>query len=580
MTSEICAFWAGGPLGLIERSCLSSFLAAGHDAMLFALNDADGAPPGVTLRDAREIAAPRVGEDEDAFRDRFRYRLLAARPGAIWADIHMCLLAPLEVRDGYLFGYESDLAIGTGILALPADSPALAALLEAPGAAPALTRALAASGEISHARPRETFYPVRFADRPALLARGAPVEETCPGARAVHLFGRRLAAEMPPAPKYWSPIGRLTRRFAASPPAAAQRVCIVTTMKNEGPFILEWIAHHRAIGVTDFVVYTNDCDDGTDALHDLLARKGVISAHLDNPFRASGKKPQHAALHDAMAHPAVRAADWVIPMDVDEFINIHVGAGTFGDLLAAAPDANMISLPWRLFGDGFSDGFRDGFVTEQFLRCAPKRCRKPHQAWGFKTAFRDIGAFRKFGVHRPVGLADGAGVNWVDGSGRPMPEEYLNSGWRMTRRNWGYDLVTLNHYAVRSAESFLVKRDRGRVNHVDRDQGLGYWFRMNHNAEEDSSILRRAEATRAEFGRLMADPEIKAAHRACVAAHRAKIAELMGRADYLALYREITGARMRNLSRMLHAFGSETFLNGPSAAPPELLKLADEMESV
>ena len=29
---------------------------------------------------------------------------------------------------------------------------------------------------------------------------------------------------------------------------------------------------------------------------------------------------------------------------------------------------------------------------------------------------------------------------------------------------YGYDLVQLNHYAVRSAESFLVKRDRGRVN--------------------------------------------------------------------------------------------------------------------
>ena len=46
--------------------------------------------------------------------------------------------------------------------------------------------------------------------------------------------------------------------------------------------------------------------------------------------------------------------------------------------------------------------------------------------------------------------------------------------------------MQLNHYAVRSAESFLVKRDRGRVNHVDRDQGLNYWFRMNHNADSDT----------------------------------------------------------------------------------------------
>ncbi|MGB0799487.1 MAG: glycosyltransferase family 2 protein, partial [Planktomarina sp.] len=37
-------------------------------------------------------------------------------------------------------------------------------------------------------------------------------------------------------------------------------------MRNEGPFIVEWVAHMRHIGVADLLVYTNDCDDGTDVL--------------------------------------------------------------------------------------------------------------------------------------------------------------------------------------------------------------------------------------------------------------------------------------------------------------------------
>ena len=41
---------------------------------------------------------------------------------------------------------------------------------------------------------------------------------------------------------------------------------IVTAMKNEGPFILEWAAYHLSIGFDRFLVYTNDCDDGTDAI--------------------------------------------------------------------------------------------------------------------------------------------------------------------------------------------------------------------------------------------------------------------------------------------------------------------------
>ena len=85
-------------------------------------------------------------------------------------------------------------------------------------------------------------------------------------------------------------------------------------------------------------------------------------------------------------------------------------------------------------------------------------------------------------------------------------------------------LGQLNHYAVRSAESFLVKRDRGRVNHVDRDQGLNYWFRMNHNAqvEDLDAIALMLPAARAEFDRPLAFADIGRAHAASVAAHRDK----------------------------------------------------------
>lgn len=348
---------------------------------------------------------------------------------------------------------------------------------------------------------------------------------------------------------------------------------IITTMKNEGPFILEWIAYHRAIGVEKFLVYTNDCSDGTDTLLELLQARGIV-AHRDNPFRGTGLKPQHAALQAAEAEPSVEALDWVICMDVDEFIDIHVGEGRLSDLYAAVPEANLISMNWRLFGNADIAEFQDGFITEQFTRCAPEYCRKPHQAWGFKTLFRNIGLFKKLGVHRPKGLKPQLveAVNWVNGSGKPLPRTMYRNAWRSTTETYGYGMVTLNHYAVRSAESFLVKRDRGRVNHVDRDQGTAYWFRMNNNAEEDTSILARLPAARAEFARLMADAEIAAQHAACVAAHRQRIDELMQVPDFAALYDELTGRRLRRLSRMHGHFGAGVFLAGPDVIPDEVVE--------
>ncbi|MCC6008735.1 MAG: glycosyltransferase family 2 protein [Rhodobacteraceae bacterium] len=358
----------------------------------------------------------------------------------------------------------------------------------------------------------------------------------------------------------------------AEPAIEAGRTAIVTTMKNEGPFILEWLAYHRAIGVDDFLVYTNDCTDGTDTLLDLLQRKGLVQ-HRENPFRQTELKPQHAALQAAEAEPLIANAGWVICMDVDEFLAIHAGRGHLADLYRAVGEANMISVTWRLFGNSDVHLYEDRFLLEQFTRCAPEFVRKPHQAWGFKTLFRNIGIYKKLGVHRPKGLRPDLwdSIRWVNGSGRRMPREMLRNGWRSTTTTYGYDLVTLNHYAVRSAESFLVKRDRGRVNHVDRDQGMNYWFRMNNNAEEDRSIQRMLPELRAEWDRLMADPEIAAQHQACVAAHRAKIVELKARPDQAVFYGELTSRRMERLSRLHTHFGSAVFLAGPEVIPDAFL---------
>ena len=378
------------------------------------------------------------------------------------------------------------------------------------------------------------------------------------------------------ADEVWAhkPVRAPVSKMKAAPKSAvkAGRTAIVTTMKNEGPFILEWLAYHRAIGVDDFLIYTNDCTDGTDTMLDMLQAKGLVQ-HRVNPFVPGGKlKPQHAALQAAESEPVMQNCGWGICMDVDEFINIKIGDGTLDALYKAMGEANMISLTWRLFGNNDVHGYEDRFLLDQFTACAPEVIRKPHQAWGFKTLFRNIDIYKKLGVHRPKGLIPDLwdNVKWLNGSGKPLPRSMFRNGWRSTLETYGYDWVSLNHYAVRSAESFLVKRDRGRVNHVDRDQGLNYWFRMNHNVQSDSSIQRMIPALQAEYDRLLADPDIRAAHDYSVRSHRDKIAELLETENYQNFYAELTGPRMERLCRLQHHFGSAVFSAGPTVIPPDL----------
>ncbi len=295
--------------------------------------------------------------------------------------------------------------------------------------------------------------------------------------------------------------------------------------------------------------------------------------HRENPFKGTNLKPQHAALQAAETEEIITSSDWAICMDVDEYINVKIGDGMLADLFAAVPDANMISLTWRLFGNDDVHAFDDSPIIGQFSSCAEEMCRKPHQAWGFKTLHRNIGLFKKLGVHRPKGLKSQLweDVKWVNGSGKPMPREMFRNAWRSTAATVGYDLVQLNHYAVRSAESFLVKRDRGRVNHVDRDQGLAYWFRMNHNAVQDTTIQRLLPKVQAEMDALLADPDIAAMHHHCVTAHKEKIAQLRATENYSNFYAELTGARMEKLSKILRFFGANVFLGGPEVIPDDVI---------
>ncbi|WP_406736405.1 glycosyltransferase family 2 protein [Thioclava sp. GXIMD4215] len=299
----------------------------------------------------------------------------------------------------------------------------------------------------------------------------------------------------------------------------------ISCMKNEGAFLLEWIAHHRAIGMDHFLIYSNDCEDGTDLMLDRLAQMGWLSHERNpGPWR---RGPQWEALLRADEHPAQQRADWVLVFDVDEFVNIHLGAGRFSDLIAALPDADAIALTWRLFGNNGVIDYTDTPVTDCFDKAAPPAMLWPWRASLFKTLLRRTGDYRKLGVHRPRGLTQGAAPRWFDGAGTPLPDLYQkNRLFTPPDRNcWG--MVQLNHYALGAMENYVVKCDRGRAN---RDVGgfdLSYWVERNFCQDEDRSIQRTAPLRGPLYQSLLDDPVLGALHAQAVRWRHEKIRSLL-----------------------------------------------------
>ncbi|SLN38619.1 hypothetical protein ROJ8625_01782 [Roseivivax jejudonensis] len=309
------------------------------------------------------------------------------------------------------------------------------------------------------------------------------------------------------------------------------RVTAVTCVKNEGPFLLEWIAWNRLIGVTDHLIYSNDCDDGTDTLLDALAAAGLV-AHHANPAR--GRAYQMEALKDARRHRIVRRADWLWIADVDEFLNIRAGAGDIASLVAACGDPHAISVSFQFFANGGVERFVDAPVIGQFDRSHNPDIWCGDTAIEVKSLVRADFPFGYLGAHRPFHDPDGPAdrsLVWTDGSGRKVPRAFRRHARKRRIRAFPAQgarvHATLNHYALRSLESYLVKTDRGDVNRENRAFDDTYWRERNDAAWTDRSIQARLPALEAAIAELKALPDVARLHDAAVAAHRAKAARLM-----------------------------------------------------
>ena len=343
-------------------------------------------------------------------------------------------------------------------------------------------------------------------------------------------------------------------RVAPRPlPKGSSGKVIVGCMKNEAPYILEWVAYHRSIGVDNFLIYTNGCEDGTDEILGRLQSLGILHHRLNDDWK--GKSPQQYALNLALKEPVIKQADWLIHIDVDEFINVRCGNGTLDDFLDQVGDATSVAMTWRLFGHNGVERLEDRPVIEQFDTCAPKFCPKPHTVWGFKTMLRNNGAYAKLSCHRPNKLDPDwkDRVRWVNGSGADITAEMAERGWRSSMRSIGYDLLQLNHYALRSAESFLIKRQRGRALHVDRSIGLNYWIRMDWSVHRDQTIKRNLPRLNAEMADLMADPVLRDWHQKGLAWHRAKAHELRQTDEFRDLFERVQQIELSEAERVAYS---------------------------
>jgi len=304
---------------------------------------------------------------------------------------------------------------------------------------------------------------------------------------------------------------------------------VFAAMRDEGAFLLEWVAWYRMLGF-EVMVGVNDCTDHSPQLLDCLARAGWLTWFAHSP---SEGQPPKASAHEAMRRrPEMQTADWMLICDVDEFLVFHRGDGTVrGYLDDMGRDFRGMAFHWRCFGNGGWKRYRDGLVHRQFRRTgAPGNGVNAN----FKMLVRNPRDFNRFSEHSPY-MFDG---DWTAPENRMVDCERrviakFTDGKHPVRFTTP-DQIThataqMNHYVIRSDESFDLKRGKPSAS-AFKDRYTDRFYRArNRNGRKDLSAMAYEAWFDAVWDEIRVVPGVSRLHHLCCADYIARLCESQGR---------------------------------------------------
>lgn len=263
---------------------------------------------------------------------------------------------------------------------------------------------------------------------------------------------------------------------------------ICAVVRNEGPYLLEWISWHLNEGVDHFYIYDNESTDDTALilLPLVLARKVT--------YRRWPGTQQQVTIYNHCLKEFSKESEWIAFIDADEFLSAAVFSfvEAFKRFLSSQRKLldiaiGCVAVKWLLFGSNYHDTIRPGLVIERFTgrgeRC-DKHVKSIVNTDLATSAGRDPHTFYTRGKA-------------IDERGNVLPVEYavLPTG--------SADLFRCNHFITKSREEYFERKlskpdansgrtyDPQRVEEMFRAHDLGDYF--------DTSLADKAITVKKEM---------------------------------------------------------------------------------
>lgn len=286
-------------------------------------------------------------------------------------------------------------------------------------------------------------------------------------------------------------------------------IALLATARDEGIYFLEWIAHHRVIGIKDFFIYTNDNTDGSDALLKVLAENEEITWINNTGNHIPGINMQYKAYNHALTTlPEILDFRWCAIVDIDEAILPSQGSKNSIFPIISARDeqgVDCFSLNWRVYYPNNHLTWSNGLSADRFI----EGDKHPLVKSIFKTNL-----FNYSYAHHPECSYSGRIYATVDGniySQNQTTNEDLN--FTQTPTEWAH----VCHYHLRSFEEYIWKFSRGENDGkgVIKNKHFRYnnpaifdLFAQTFKVEGTSTASRLSEDIHTEIRRLLEIPGV------------------------------------------------------------------------
>jgi len=272
-------------------------------------------------------------------------------------------------------------------------------------------------------------------------------------------LGHQMHARLYQLYHYYTTFGfKRIRRFRKIPIYSnPYKLAACAIMKNEGPYLREWIEFHKLVGFDKFYLYANDCTDDTESILQPYINSGLVEMIVFN-----GERMQFAAYEDCLERCCCKT-EWIAFFDLDEFIVPVEFKSLLPILDSLSSNCSQVLLKWLSFGSNGNEKMTDGLVIERFTRRGGEGCCLGQT----KSIARPRRVYHTH-VHSQFVIGDTITL--------------------------GIDTARVNHYHCKSWEEYSKRGNRGGADRTKAEAIRKYtreFFDLHDNNQEEDLVAYR-----------------------------------------------------------------------------------------